>query len=108
MTYGCDHGWIMWAPGWVKGAVCTLWNWINCALHGHELIGVDAFKNHVWPGAPRCSYCSAALMVDGKYPTPEEVEENDRLCYAEWDAAKATQADACTGFNQEPPPTNPQ
>jgi len=84
MTYGMDHGHLQWAPSWVKGVVCTLWNYINCTIYGHDLTEVDAFKVHAFPGAPKCCNCCAPLLVDGRYPTPEEIEENDRIVYEQW------------------------
>ncbi len=84
MAYGMEHGYLMWAPGWVKDTVCTVWNFVNCSIYGHDLMEVEAFKTHSWPGAPRCINCSANLRVDGKYPTPEEVKANDIIVREQW------------------------
>jgi hypothetical protein len=84
MTYGMNHGRLRWAPGWFKSSVCHAWNKVNCGLNGHDLTGVQAFKVHAWPGAPKCCHCGALLMVDGRLPTQEEVDENDSLCFEQW------------------------
>jgi hypothetical protein len=85
MCYGSEHGWLLWAPGWVKGVVCHIWNKTNCLIYGHDLLEVECFKTHTWPGAPHCLHCLAPLLVDGRYPTPEEIAENNRIVHEDWD-----------------------
>jgi hypothetical protein len=85
MAYGCEHGYLLWAPGWVKHLICRVWNRVNCTIYGHDRMGVEGFEKHFWPDAPRCINCSSLLMVGGKYPTREDIEENNRIVYEQWD-----------------------
>jgi hypothetical protein len=74
-----DHGYLWWAPSWVKRSICFIWNRINCTINGHSDLGEALFKSHQAYGAPHCTDCGAKVKVDGRYPTPDEIEENDCL-----------------------------
>lgn len=88
MVYGMEHGALRWAPEWVKHTICRVWNNVHCAVVGHNSFGYDAYKDHVIPGPPTCSYCCARLKIDGRYPTSEEVEAHDELCHKGWEEAE--------------------
>lgn len=89
MLYGHEHGALRWAPSWVKHTICGVWNKVHCAIVGHDRLGYDAYTEHVIPGPPVCSYCSTRLKIDGRYPTPEEIEAHDELCEKGWQEAEA-------------------
>ena len=89
IVYGYNHGVLRWAPMWLKHTICHLWNRTHCAIKGHDQLSYDAFTQHVIPGAPKCGYCCAPLKIDGRYPTPEEVEAHNEICYKGWEEAEA-------------------
>jgi len=73
--YGYNHGWIPWAPEWVKHAIVAVWNSMHCMVHGHDTTLVDLYKcflaeGQIDPEPPTCCNCLTELPVDGKYVTP--------------------------------------
>jgi hypothetical protein len=74
LCYGWNHGWIPWAPEWLKHAIVAVWNAIYCMKNGHDDILVDLYRAQVAEGddpePPCCSRCCTELPVDGKYVTP--------------------------------------
>ena len=92
--YGMNHGWIPWAPEWIKHAIVNVWNSIYCMIHGHDTILVDLYKALVKENPdeepPKCSRCCTELPVDGVYvpakepwwkkpPTQAEIDEWNQL-----------------------------
>ena len=73
--YGWNHGWIPWAPEWVKHGIVAVWNSTYCMIHGHDDILVQLYKAQVAEGdpdvePPNCTRCCTELPVDGKYVAP--------------------------------------
>ena len=88
MAYGWNHGALRWAPEWVKRSICTAWNAAHCAVAGHDPLAYTAYTSHTIPGPPVCFSCCARLKIDGRHPTPEEVEAHDTICYRLWEEAE--------------------
>ena len=91
--YGYNHGWIPWAPEWVKHAIVSVWNSIYCMAHGHDTIGVDLYKALVEENPneepPHCVRCCTELPVDGKYvrsPEPWWKKSPSKEEIAAWNA----------------------
>ena len=89
MVYGWKHGWFRWAPEWFKYGVAGIWNNTHCAFAGHDPFGQEAYLNHAVPGPPVCTNCCARLKIGGRYPTSEEIEIHNELCYKGWEEAEA-------------------
>jgi hypothetical protein len=85
MMYGFEHGALCWAPEWFKHGVCHVWNKVACAIRGHDDFGLTAYTSHVIPGRPKCCYCCAEILIDGKRITDEELEIHNEICYTKFE-----------------------
>jgi hypothetical protein len=55
LGYGIGHGFGRWLPGFLKRAICVVWNRAFCLLWGHDRLLCQL------SGDPRCCWCLARL-----------------------------------------------